>query len=667
MRLIVRSFRCVCALGLATLAARSQTGLGDASLEQLLNVEVTSVSKKEQKLSQTAAAVFVIGQEDIRRSGSVLLPDLLRMVPGVQVAQIDANAWAITIRGFNSRYSNKVLVLVDGRSVYTPSFSGVYWDQLDTPLEDIERIEVIRGPGATMWGANAVNGVINIITKSSKSTQGGLASATVGADSDARGLLRYGGRLGPASGDGATYRVFGKYTRVGSGVLENGSDGADGWSRVHGGFRTDWSLSPSDTFHAEGDLFSNRESQTRQPSFLAGPVEAGFKQDIRAAGGSLSSAWSHTSADGAQTSVNAYFDTYRRDDMGLPEFQRTFDLSAQQHLVAGQRHDIVFGLGYRAVLSGIPPGYPISLTPPKRTDSLYSAFLQDEIRLGDNLWLTLGSKLEHNAFTGFEYEPSARLAWAPSPRHTLWAAASRAIRQPSRQEAGVNLDLGDVPLDASTTLAVRLHGSPTYRSEELRDFETGYRSQLTKRVSLDLTTFLSFYRHLTTIEPQTPVIYPGPAGIVIETPLVYANLGHSTNYGGELALNWSVNSRWRLSPAWTAIHVNMGLDAGSGDQLSVPLSGNTPRNSFQVRSLLNLTRKLTWDQTLWWNQRIPNGNVAGHVRLDSILSWKVGEHTEFSLVGQNLVGPPVLEFGDSSWIEGTREGRSIYGKITWKF
>jgi iron complex outermembrane receptor protein len=663
MRLIVRSFRCVCALGLATLAGRSQTGLGDASLEQLLNVEVTSVSKKEQKLSQTAAAVFVISQEDIRRSGAVLLPDLLRMVPGVQVAQIDANAWAITIRGFNSQYSNKVLVLVDGRSVYTPSFSGVYWDQLDMPLEDIERIEVIRGPGATMWGANAVNGVINIITKNSKSTQGGLASASVGTDADAQGLLRYGGRLGQGSGDGATYRVFAKYTRQGSGTLENGSDGADGWSRVQGGFRTDWNLSPRDAFHVEGDLFSNRESQTRQASFVTGSLDPSFRQDIRTAGGSLLSGWSHTSASGSETSVKAYYDTYRRDNLGEPEYQRTFDLNAQQHRVAG-RNDIVFGLGYRALLTGLPPGYAFSLVPAKRTDSLYSAFLQDEIRLADTLWLTLGSKVEHNAYTGFEYEPSARLAWAPSTRHTLWAAASRAIRQPSREEVGIVADLADIPLDATTTMALRLYGNPRLHSEELRDFETGYRSQLTKRVSLDLAAFLSFYNHLSTIEPQSPVVHPGPAGIIVEIPSVYANLGHSTNYGGELALNWNVSSHWRLSPAWTVIHVNTGLDPISK---SAPFADNAPRNSFQIRSQLNLTRRLSWDQTLWWNQRVPDGSVASHVRLDSILSWKVGEHTQFSLVGQNLVSPAYLEFGDSVGVVGTREGRSIYGKITWQF
>jgi iron complex outermembrane receptor protein len=397
---------------------------------------------------------------------------------------------------------------------------------------------------------------------------------------------------------------------------------------------------------------------------VPGSLDPYFKQDIRTAGGSLLSGWSHTSAGGSETSVKAYFDTYRRDDLGEPEYQRTFDLDTQQHLVVGQRHDIVFGLGYRSLLTGLPPGYAFSLVPAERRDSLYSAFLQDEIRLADTLWLTLGSKVEHNAFTGFEYEPSARLAWAPSTRHTIWAAASRAIRQPSREEVGIVADLADIPLDATTTMALRLYGNPRLRSEELRDFETGYRSQLTKRVSLDLAAFLSFYNHLSTIEPQSPVVHPGPAGIIIEIPSVYANLGHSTNYGGELALNWNVSSRWRLSPAWTAIHVNTGVDPISR---SVAPASNTPRNSFQVRSLLNVTRRLSWDSTFWWNQRVPSGSVASHVRLDSVLCWKVGEHIDFRLVGQNLVSPGYLEFGDSVGVVGTTEGRSIYGKITWAF
>jgi len=666
MRLAFNSLRYVWAPMLAALTVRSQTSLGDASLEQLLNVKVTSVSKKEQQLSRTAAAVFVIGHEDIERSGAVVLPDLLRLVPGVQVAQIDANAWAITIRGFNSRYSDKVLVLVDGRSVYTPSFSGVYWDQLDMPLEDIERIEVIRGPGATMWGANAVNGVINIITKTARETQGGQASAMAQVDGSTQEALRYGGPLRRGGTEGA-YRVFAKYTKIGDGPFDNGAAGNDGWSRVHGGFRLDWDLSARDRLRVAGDLFSNRESQSLQASFLPGANGPYLTRDFSAAGGNLSTGWSHTSGNGSETSVNAYFDTYRRDDLGLPEYQRTFDVSAQQHLSEGNRHDFVFGVGYRAVLSGIPPGYAISLAPARRLDSLYSGFLQDEIRLADSCWLTLGSKLEHNAFTGFEYEPSVRLAWAPSQRHTVWAAASRAIRQPSRVEAGVNMDLADIPVDSATTMAVRLYGSPRFRSEELRDLEAGYRSQFTDRVSLDLTTFLSFYRHLATIEPQSPVVQSLPAGVRIEVPWVWANMGHATDYGGELAVNWDVNPRWRLSPAYSVIHVNMRLDPGSADQTSVALASNAPRQSYQVRSRLNLSQRLSLDQTLWWNQRLPNGTVKGHIRLDSVLSWKLGEHARISLVGQGLLNPGYLEFGDAGWIEGTQNARTAYGKVTWTF
>jgi iron complex outermembrane receptor protein len=293
--------------------------------------------------------------------------------------------------------------------------------------------------------------------------------------------------------------------------------------------------------------------------------------------------------------------------------------------------------------------------------------LQDEIRLADPLWFTIGSKLEHNAFTGFEFEPSVRLAWAPTERHTLWASASRAIRQPSRQEAGVSLHLGDIPMDASTTMAIQLYGSPLFRSEELRDLEAGYRSQLTPHVSLDLTAFLSFYRHLSTEEPQSPIMRLGPAGVTVEIPWLYTNLAHSTNYGGELAVNWNVSSRWRLSPAWSTIHVNTGLDPGAAAQTGMPVANNAPRNSFQVRSLLNLTRKLTWDHILWWSQRVPDGHVNGHIRLDTTLSWKPGEHTQFSLVGQNLLSPGYFEFGDSNWIEGTRLSRAVYGKVSWSF
>jgi iron complex outermembrane receptor protein len=652
---------------LGTIAAWGQTGLGDASLEQLLNVEVTSVSKKEQKLSRTAAAVFVINHEDIRRSGAENLPDVLRMAPGVEVARIDANAWAITIRGFNSRFSNKVLVLVDGRSVYTPSFSGVYWDQLDMPLEDIERIEVIRGPGATVWGANAVNGVINIITKSSKVTPGGLASASVSSDPDSRNMLRYGGALSSGPGPSGTYRAFAKYSRIADREMPNGASGVDDWSRIHGGFRTDWDLSAHDSLTVQGDLFSNRGSQSRHQWFYPAPSDPPFAQTWASAGGNLLSRWNHTSAGGSDMSLQAYYDTYRRDDLGIPESEKTFDLDFRQHVAAGSRQDLVFGGGYRTSISIVPPGYQISLTPAKRTDSLYNAFIQDEIRVADRLWLTLGTKVEHNDYTGFEYEPSARLAWTPTSRQTFWAAASRAIRQPSLEEVSINAEVLAYPIGPNTLLETRLLGNPRFRSEELRDYEIGYRTQWTRNVSLDVTAFLSFYRHLGTFEPQVSNVLVGPAGVLVMAPVFSDNKGSATTYGSEVALNWKVNSRWRVEPGYSFLRVDAHLDPTSGDTGLVTLAGNASPHTVQVRSFLNLSSKLQWDHALYWMQKLPNGLTPSYARLDSRLAWKLNESTEFSLVGQNLLRPGIVEFGDTFNLVPTLAQRSVFGKITWTF
>jgi iron complex outermembrane receptor protein len=639
--------------------------LTQVGLEDLMNVKVTSVSKREQELFRAAAAVYVITQEDIRKSGASNIPDVLRMAPGVEVAQIDANAWAISVRGFNSRYSNKVLVLVDGRSVYTPTFSGVYWDHLEVPLEDIDRIEVIRGPGATVWGANAVNGVINIITRSSKATQGGLIEASAGTKNQA-GVLRYGGQLG----NSATYRAFGRYSRADNSVLADGSEGADGWSRIHGGFRADWQPSSRDSFTVQGDLFANRGSQNRHRWFMPAPYDPPYAENLDSAGGNLLARWNHTLMGGSDTSLSVYYDTYRRVDFGLPEDQKTFNVDFQHHVAVGSRHDIVWGLGGRVLETAVPPGYQVALAPPRRTDQLYSAFLQDEIRVAPSLWLTLGSKLEHNSYTGFEYEPSARLAWAVSSRQTLWAAASRAIRQPSREEVGVDVQLFSYPAAPGITVESRLYGNPRQRSEELRDYEVGYRAQWSKSVSLDLTGFLSFYRHLTTYEPQQLTMLPAPGGVpggLMIAPELYDNRARSVNYGSEAAINWNVTRRWRVSPSYSFLHINTRLDSGSNDTSAIPLSGNSPRHMFQIRSWLNLSRRVEWGQTLYWAQAFPNGTIPAHTRLDSRLAWRASESTEFSVVGQDLLRPRIMEFGDTFNIVGTQTERSIYGKVTWTF
>ena len=633
------------------------------NLEDLLNIKVTSVSKREQKLARTAAAVFVISQEDIRRSGAASIPDILRMAPGVDVQQIDANAWAISIRGFNSRYSNKVLVLIDGRTVYTPSFSGVLWDHLDMPLENIERIEVIRGPGATVWGANAVNGIISIITKSSKDTRGGSVTAGAGSQLHAIGEFQY----GDAAGKDGNYRVFAKYSDIGDAAAANGSPADDRWRRIHGGFRSDWDITDRDSLMVEGDLFANEENETRRSGFIATPFDIPSHQDLDAAGGNLLIRWNHTLARGSETSIRSYYDTYRRTDFGVPEVLRTFDLDFQHHLTAGDRHDIVWGLDYRVNTSSFSPGYFISFSPPKRTDHLFSAFLQDEIRLSNALSLTVGWKLEHNAYTGLENEPSARLAWnRPGSRQTVWASASKAIRQPARAGSDVQVLLATFPAGPNSVQEFRLFGNPHIKAEEIRDYEAGYRSELTKKLSLDAATFLSFYRHLETNEAQPTIVIPG-SPVRIVAPLIYENNARATDYGGEVSLNWTASARWRISPGYSYLHANLQLNPASQDTLINKISTDFPQNTVQVRSLLNLSRTTEFDQTLYYTARLPGGSIPGHARLDLRLSRRIGEFVEISIVGQNLLRPRSIEYGDSNGIVGTQTVRSVYGKITWKF
>jgi iron complex outermembrane receptor protein len=637
--------------------------LNNMDVEDLLNVKVTSVSKREQSLSRTAAAVFVINQEDIRRSGVTSVPDLLRMAPGVDVEQIDANVWAISIRGFNSRYSNKVLVLIDGRTVYSPAFSGVFWEQVDMPVENIDRIEVIRGPGSTVWGANAVNGVISIFTKSSKDTKGGLVSVTAGSQTHALGLAEYGGSVGKSG----SYRAFGQAFAVGNSALPDGSTANDNWTRTHAGFRSDWDLSQRDSLMVQGDLFANEQNQTRRNNIIPTPFDSIFNQSMDATGGDVLARWNHTLAGGSQTSLQTYYDTYRRTDFGVPEALKTFDLDFQDHITEGNRHDIVWGLGYRSSNSTIPPGFSVGFTPPSQTNNLFSAFIQDEIRASDSLSFTIGAKLEHNAYTGLETEPSLRFVWnVPGSRHTIWAAASKAIRQPSRGDTAITNDLQTIPIAPGVVQVLRVYGNPQIKDEELRDYELGYRSEFIKRLSLDLATFLSFYHHLETVEPQQLVVIPG-SPLRFEIPLLYDNKAHAVDYGGEVSLNWNATSRWRISPGYSYLHATVRQDPSSHGLASSAIATDFPQNMLEVRSLVNLSRNTEFDQSLYYTARLPGATLPGHARLDLRLAHQIGESMEISAVGQNLLRPRSTEYGDSIGLIGTQSLRSVYGKITWRF
>ncbi len=638
------------------------------TLENLMNIKVTSASKKEQKLSHVAAAIFVITQDDIQHSGATNIPDVLRMAPGVDVAQIDANHWAISIRGSNATYANKVLVLIDGRSVYSDSFSGVFWDQQDVPLEDIDRVEVIRGPGGTIWGANAVNGVINIITKDSRETHGGLISAGGGTATPADTLAQYGG----AAGSNGSYRVFGRYFDVNNAATPGGQSATDGWHGAHGGFRTDWDLSQTDKLSVEGDMMSTAGGENVYEIFPNIPLATNLNEPVTNIVGDMMARWEHTLANGSQTSLQVYYDyVHRFGDEGVDQHSHTLDVEFQDHLSLGSRHDIVWGLNYRVddiSLVGTT-AYSYQFDPSHRLDNLETGFLQDEIAITKSVFLTLGSKFEHNAYTGFEYEPSAQLLWTPSARQTLWASASRAIRQPAMLDTNSKFNVGLYQLGGGDFGIATLSGDPHPQSENLLDFEIGYRNQISKRLSVDLTGFLGYYRNLETLEPQdTFTVDSGLPHLAI--PEVFAFSAHGRDNGAEIFVKWDASSRLKISAGYSFLDVSATPDASAtGSAVFVP-SADSPRHQIQVRSQLKLWRNLDWDASASWTSalaNVPFYYVPDYTRVDSQLTWHAGESLQFSVVGQNLTSPRHLEFADTLGINGTLVLRSVFAKVQWRF
>ncbi len=644
--------------------------LAQTSLEDLMNIEVTSVSKKEQKLSQVGAAVFVITQEDIRRSGATNIPDLLRMVPGIHVAQLDANIWAISIRGFTDRYGDNVLVLIDGRSVYSPLTSGVNWDQQDVPLEDIDRIEVIRGPGGTVWGANAVNGVINIITKNAKTTQGGLATASGGSHESGQGLLQYGGTLGQKF----AYRVFGSYGNVGNSASPSGEAVADGWHKLHSGFRSDWDLSQRDTLTVQGDLFQSREGQTIDTLFSNDlPREAIIQDTITVGASDILGRWNHTLANGSDMTLQFYYDGYHRVDRALSETRNTLDFDFQHHLTIASRQEIVWGLGYRTTSDYTTPGYAVAYEPAQRRDNLVSAFLQDDIRLTNSLSFILGSKFEHNSYTGFEYEPSAQLVWNMTTQQAFWASASRAIRQPSRADFDLDADVAVIPVGTGLGV-VELLGNTHRKAERLHEFELGYRAQISKQLSLDVAAFSSYYYGLQTQEPLQPFFEsagsPGAAAPYLVIPFLFNDLAHAHNYGAEVFATWSVTPRWQVSPGYSYLQMHVAGYPTSQDPNAGAIAYESPKHQFQLHSLLNLTHRVEWDTALYHvGQLVDGGSGAtpSYLRVDTRLGWRIGEFIELSVAGQNLQSPAHAEYHDAFAVLHSLVQRSVIGKITFRF
>jgi iron complex outermembrane receptor protein len=633
----------------------------ELSPEQLFGATVMSVSKTSEKLMDAPAAIYVISNEDIKRSGATSIPEALRMAPGVDVARVNTSGWAISIRGFNGALANKLLVLIDGREVYDPLFSGVYWDIQDTPLEDIERIEVIRGPGATLWGANAVNGVINIITKSAFDTAGNLLSFTSGNQEKAITTARHGGKLG----DNSYYRMYEKSFYRNEQQDLNGGDSNDDWTSHRVGFRADSNNTEErTTFTLQGDAYHNQDTEMRNLTLTTAPYSHIDQENILARGGNVMGHWNKALSEDSKISVSSYFDYNARNQALIQDQRATYDLDAQYELQTWSHNKFIIGAKYRYSNDQLTEtsGSIITFPESKRVDETFSGFIQDKITLQPEKWfLTLGSKFEHNDYTGTEIQPSARIQWHPSQTQMVWTSVSRAVRTPSRLENDLNA-IQAAGAVGGTLLTVDTTANPYLQSEELMAYEAGYRNQLTEKLLLDVTTFYNDYTNLVTYT-STGIVFPPPRFIIPLTPF---NNESAKTYGAEAVLNWRALDVLKLSASYSLLDMYVH---GPSVSASGTTEQQSPQNQLNLRALWDVTKKVSFDTTLYYVSELEAFDVDSYTRLDMHLGWHATKDIELNLVGQNLLDDAHQEF--TSPTDGhnfaTEIRRSIYGNITWHF
>ena len=633
----------------------STATLKSLSVEELMDIEVTSVSKRPEKLSETASAIQVITQEEIRRSGSTTLAEALRLASNLQVAQKNAHDWGISARGFNTELSNKLLVLIDGRTVYTPLYSGVFWDAQDYLLEDIDRIEVISGPGGTLWGANAVNGVINIITRSSHETQGLALEAGGGTELRSLAGIRYGG----AVGSNVTWRAYAKYLERDDSVLDDGTDGFDSGHMSQAGFRVDAEASSQNTLTVQGDVYQSDEE------VLAG-------ENSKLSGANVLGRWSRAYSDESSMSLQAYFD---HTHLSLPTASNvfapagtfaddldTYDLDFQHHFRLTARQQIVWGLGYRFTHDVVDAAPTLALLPPRLDHHLFSGFVEDKLQLQESVFLTLGTKLEHNDYTGLEYEPSARLQWNYASQQMLWAAISRAVRTPSR----IDRDLREPTRLPPPFPASILNGGDDFSSEKLVAYELGHRAQLGARLATSLSLF---YNDYSDIRSTTP----GPPGFPsFGFPLVFANNLEGETHGLELSATWQPLDAWRLRGGYNLLEEHLHVRRGRVDFSNALNETSDPEQQLTLRSALDLATNLQLDIGLRWVDTLHNNNgpfpgtVPSYVEADARVGWLMGSNLEFSVVGQNLLHDHHPEYGFPTLARPEIE-RSVYGKVLLRY
>lgn len=600
--------------------------LSRMSLEQLAKVEVTSVSKAAQSLSTAPASIYVITREEIRRSGITRVPELLRLAPNLQITQLTATDYSNGARGLSGapqaqNFSNKILVLIDGRSVYSPLFSGVVYDMQDVLVDDIERVEVISGPGATLWGANAMNGVINIITRRAEDSRGPLARADVGTR-DKDFALRYGG--GPSEN---AYRVYAKWSDRGSSELPDGTDAGDDWNLFQAGFRTDLDRG-DDAFTLQGDY------QQGAQNFLV------TTDDVEFRGANLLGRWVHTGGR-VDTRLQLYFDRVDREEppQGIAFDIDTWDIELQQSAELAGRHQLVWGLGRRNY-DYQTQNNALAFMPSHRDLRVTNIFVQDGISLAGGFKLTAGVKFEENIYSGWETLPDLRVSWAPNDTTLLWMAGSRAVRAPTPFDT-------DVQEFVDGTLF--LQGAPQFQPEQVTAFELGIRGNPDARVSYSVSAFYDEYDDLRTIE-ITPVTL---------LPLRWGNLMEGSAYGVEAWANLQVAPWWRVSPGFRSVHKELHFEEGSSQLLGFAQAGNDPRSSWQLKSSMDFG-DFTLDAMLRRIGELPEPQLDAYSELSARLAWRLNDQVEFAIKGFNLLNETHREYADP---QGREIRRSVLAEI----
>jgi iron complex outermembrane receptor protein len=626
----------------------------------LMNQDVTSVSKEPEPLLQAPAAIQVITNDEIRRSGASSLPEALRLADNLEVAQDNAHDWNISARGFNTDLSNKLLVLIDGRTVYSPLFSGVIWDVQNVMLEDLDRIEVISGPGGTLWGANAVNGVINIVSKSAEDTQGWYMEGGGGTELQEFGALRYGGTLAP----NVYYRVYGMYFDRNDEEFSNGTPATDAWSQGKGGFRIDTGGVSDDKFTLQGDYYNGASGSDSFPGM----------QDVES-GENVIGRWTHTFSSDSDLSLQMYYDRTNLSQPTAPSIfvgtvfepgglfsdsLDTYDVDFQHHIRVDDINNVTWGAGYRFTHDQNDNAPTLAFFPDPLNQNLFSTFGQDEIKLHENVFLTLGTKVEHNDYTGFEVQPSGRLQWNITPKQLVWAAVSRAVRTPSRIDHDLQEPTG-LPNVAGLPQSL-LTGTSQFTSETLIAYELGYRAQLGDKVSGSVSTYYNDYSDIRSTTPTAPFGFP----IYLQNNL------EGATYGLEVSADYQMLDWWRLHAGYDFIKEDIHVKPGEVDFTNGLNETADPQNQFSFRSSMDLPKNIELDMGLRYVDQLPINNgptaaiVPSYYELDARLAWHPTKNLEVSIVGQNLLHDQHPEYGFPSPMQVEIE-RSVYGKIAWHF